>query len=149
MRPARGDQASTADGRHHRFENTPPVHDGTLRLLFDDLLLLIEGYVLDLPSVRVGARQISRQSLAILRYYPSGGLDYLPILQTGNFDGMSINSRIGACVGHSQPRYRMRLTIFDKFREDDHLGGVPRGVDADRCAIRPLWSSSSAKWTWW
>ena len=38
----------------------------------------------------------------------------------------------------SQPRYRMRLTIFDKFRADDHLGGVPRGVDADRCQFAIL-----------
>jgi hypothetical protein len=58
-------------------------------------------YVVDLLSVRVGARHISRQSLAILRYDPSDGLDYLPILQTGNFDGMNINSRIGDCIGRS------------------------------------------------
>jgi hypothetical protein len=63
---------------------------------------------------------------------------------------MSINSRIGAYVGLSKPRYRMRLAIFNKFRHDDHLGGIPRGVDADRCQFAilsvPLNIQGSALW---
>jgi hypothetical protein len=60
----------------------------------NDLLLVKDGNVVDLLSVRAGAPGGDCQLLTILGYYLGTGLDYVSGFHTGEVYRVSVNSRL-------------------------------------------------------
>src|SRR5215831_13577871 len=84
----------------------------------NNLLLVIDGNVVDRLPVCVGARACEGQGLAVRRYYAHLSLDRFPGLCTGHLHCRFIDYLVGACVEVGDTRHRVGLSIIEVDSKD-------------------------------
>src|SRR5262249_1991800 len=103
--------------------------DGTDFTYCCDLLLFRNANCMDLLPSFVGPRGCSGVAFTVRGHYLGAGLHDLPGLETAEAEGVSVNSRIGACVESRIARRGMGLSVVNVHEHGNR--GFPLRVYGD------------------